>query len=194
MPALESFAMNAAGPTAGRPTAPIGGVVVWITGLPSSGKSVFAELTAERLRDGGVPCCVLDGDAVRTALVPAPGYGDAARDAFYATLARLAALLATQGMVVLVPATAHRARYRREARGLAPEFVEVYVNTDVAECTRRDAKQLYAAVRAGKASGVPGVDLKYEAPEHPDVLARGGLDNRAAAELTELVKRILADR
>ena len=68
------------------------GGVVWITGLPSSGKSTLAEKVAHRLRSAARSCVVLDGDAVRAALVPAPGYGPEARDAFYATLARLAAL------------------------------------------------------------------------------------------------------
>ena len=93
------------------------GVVVWLTGLPSSGKSTLARRVAATLRAAGRAVALLDGDEVRACLVPSPGYDDAGRGAFYATLARLAALLAHQGLVVLVPATAHRAEYRRHVPG-----------------------------------------------------------------------------
>jgi len=156
------------------------GAVVWITGLPSSGKSTLAERVQRRLIEAGISCCTLDGDAVRAALVPSPGYTPEARDAFYATLARLAALLAGQGLVAVVPATAHHARYRAEARRLAPRFVEVYVAVSTDECRRRDAKGLYAATGAGRATGLPGADLAYEVPDAPDVTATGGEDDEAA--------------
>src|SRR5262249_2375634 len=96
------------------------GVVVWLTGLPRSGTPTLAEAVRAALAARGRATLVLDGDAVRAALVPSPGYDAAARDAFYATLARLAALAARQGLVVLVPATAHRRAYRDEARAVAP--------------------------------------------------------------------------
>ena len=134
------------------------------------------------------PRCVLDGDDVRGALVPPPGYAPGARDAFYATLARLAALAAAQGLVVVVPATAHRAAYRDEAKRLAPAFIEVHVDVGPDECRRRDAKGLYAAAGAGRAAGLPGADLAYEPPAAPrrgrlgrrDDEARGGSRPRAA--------------
>jgi adenylylsulfate kinase len=159
------------------------GVVVWITGPPSSGKSTLARALAGRLRDAGRPSCALDGDEVRGALVPPPGYDPEARDAFYATLARLAALLAAQGLVVVVAATAHREAYRAEARRLAPGFVEVHVDVDADECRRRDAKGLYAA----GVPGLPGGDLVYERPAAPDVVAHGGLDEAAAARVLALL-------
>ncbi|HET6922420.1 MAG TPA: adenylyl-sulfate kinase, partial [Anaeromyxobacteraceae bacterium] len=75
---------------------PQGGTVIWITGLPASGKSTLAARLRERLEALGRPAVVLDGDAVREALVPRPGYSAEERDAFYRTLAGLAALLALQ--------------------------------------------------------------------------------------------------
>src|SRR5262249_17912043 len=72
------------------------GAVVWMTGLPSSGKSTLAAALQAALGRAGRPACTLDGDAVRAAIVPSPGYTPEARDAFYATLARLAALVAGQ--------------------------------------------------------------------------------------------------
>jgi adenylylsulfate kinase len=169
------------------PSTRAGGIVVWMTGLPSSGKSTLAELARAPIERAGFACCTLDGDVVRSALVPAPGYTPESRDAFYATLARLAAMLAAQGLVVLVPATAHRAAYRAEARSLAPDFLEIFVKTDASECARRDAKGLYAAASAGRAAGLPGVDLDYERPESPDLVADGGRDAAAALRLVELL-------
>ncbi len=165
------------------------GVVIWLTGLPSSGKSTLAARVHAQLLQRGRASCVLDGDEVREALVPPPGYGPEARDAFYATLARLASLLAHQGLVVLVPATAHRAAYRAEARALAPAFIEVYVQVSVEECARRDAKGLYAAVAEGRAEGLPGLDLAYEAPRALEVLASGGHDDGAITEILARVDR-----
>lgn len=160
------------------------GAVVWLTGLPSSGKSTLAERTAAALRAAGHGCCVLDGDEVRSSLVPAPGYDDAARDDFYETLARLAAMLARQGLVVLVPATAHRRRYRRRARELAPRMVEVHVTTDAATCAERDAKGLYAKAAAGELdAGVPGAGAAYEPPQDPEVSAEGGRDDEAVERI-----------
>lgn len=163
------------------PTAPGGsagagpdGTVVWFTGLPSSGKSTLAGEVRSELRARGVAVAVLDGDAVRAALHPAPGYDPAARDDFYRTLADLAVLLAAQGLVVLVPATAHLARYRAYARAGAPRFVEVWVRTTADECARRDAKGLYAAASGGAAPGLPGAGVAYEEPLDPEVVARDG--------------------
>jgi adenylylsulfate kinase len=155
------------------------GVVAWITGRPSSGKSTLGERLRGEIEARGRAACLLDGDAVRAALVPRPGYDPAARAAFYETLARLAALLAAQGLVVIVAATAHRRAFREAARALAPRFVEVFVDVSSATCAERDAKGLYAAAREGRAREVPGADLDFEPPDRADVVARGGLDDEA---------------
>ncbi|MEB2312712.1 MAG: adenylyl-sulfate kinase [Sorangiineae bacterium] len=167
------------------------GVVVWITGLPSSGKSTLARALAERLAQRGVPCCLFDGDEVRAALVPRPGYDEASRDDFYATLGNLAALAARSSLVVLVAATSHRAEYRRRARAVAPAFVEVFIDVPREVAARRDAKGLYRAVAAGRERGLPGADLVYERPAAPEV-ALGGTDDEAA--LGRLLRLIEATR
>lgn len=162
-------------------------VVVWLTGLPSSGKTTLARHVAERLRAEGCAACLLDSDEVRAALVPAPGYDDAGRDAFYETLAQLAALLAKQGIVALVPATANRRRYRERARAVAPAFVEVYVSTPADVCEARDAKGLYAAARDGNVASLPGSGADYEPPTSPDVLAPAGDSDEAVAAIVRLI-------
>ncbi|MBK7857849.1 MAG: adenylyl-sulfate kinase [Archangiaceae bacterium] len=158
------------------------GAVLWFTGLPASGKSTLA---LEVQRALGRPAVLLDSDALRAAVFPDLGYGPAARDRFYRALAELAALLARQGHLVLVAATAHRRAYRAHARRLAPRFIEVFVDTAREECARRDPKGLY---RAGVA--LPGRGPKYEAPLHPEVRAEGGATPAAVrACLTALAAR-----
>ena len=148
------------------------GVVVWLTGLPSSGKSTLSGRVAEALRSAGRAVVELDGDVVRAAIVPPHGYDDASRADFYETLARLAAALAGQGLCVLVPATASRATFRARARTLAPRFVEVFVDVDPTECARRDAKGLYAR----QVADLPGATATYERPTAPEVVATGSGD------------------
>lgn len=147
------------------------GVVVWFTGLPSSGKTTLAHRVAEALAERSIHPVVLDGDEVRGLLRPHPGYDSASRDAFYETLGRLAGLLATQGHVVLVPATAHKRMFRARAKVFAPRFLEVYVDTPLSECARRDTKGLYAKSHAGEIEALPGIGDSYEPPENPNVTA-----------------------
>ncbi len=163
-----------------------GGVIVWITGRPSSGKSALGERLRKRFLHAKRPVVLLDGDAVRAAMKPAVGYNEQARRDYYETLANLAALCAHQGLVVIVPATAHLREYRNRAREMAPRYIEVYVHVAAARCAERDAKGLYAAVRDGRVTGVPGADVPYEAPEAPDVIALGGYDDEAITKIVRL--------
>jgi adenylylsulfate kinase len=169
----------------------VSGVVVWITGKPSSGKSTLALSLREALAAQGVASCILDGDEVRSAFVPRHGYDPKSRDEYYATLGNLAGVLARQGLVVVVPATAHLEAFRQRARTRADAFLEVYVEATQEEVEARDAKGLYRAVREGRAGGVPGADLGYEVPERPDVVAHGGHDRAAVARISLLVTELL---
>lgn len=175
-----------------RTSAPCG-VVVWFVGLPASGKTTLARSVAAALvaRDGE-RAVLLDGDEVRAVLRPAPRYDAGARDAFYATLASLAALLGQQGHVVLVAATAHLRRYRDAARALSPRFLEVLLDTSAQECARRDPKGLYARAQADPAtSTLPGVGVAFERPERPELVARPG-DPDAAAHVLAAIAAVRA--
>ncbi len=173
------------------------GAVVWVTGLPASGKSTFARRLRDRLRALGLPTTVLDGDAMRTALVPAPGYDPAGRAAFYETLGNVALALAADGVVAIVAATANRRAFRDRVRaGLSsrskaserPErFVEVFVDVPPEVCAARDPKGLWAKARAGEAPELPGGGAAYEPPTAPEVVARGGEDAEAVAKAAALV-------
>lgn len=164
------------------------GLVVWLTGYPASGKSTLARAAAESLRQRSCAVCVLDGDQVRATLRPIPGYDDQARSDFYASLAGLAALLARQGLVVMVPATANRTAYRDAARAMAPRFLEVFVDTPLAECQRRDPKGLYQL----SPSTLPGAGASYEPPAHPDLVVTP--DSPSTDRLVQLVESTVAAR
>jgi adenylylsulfate kinase len=160
------------------------GVVVWFTGFPASGKSTLARAVAARLIEGGREPVLLDGDEIRAVLVPSPGYDYVARDGFYRTLGNLACLIAAQGRIVLVPATAYRRAWRDRTREHAPRFVEVHVATPLEECRRRDAMGTYARATAG--STVPGVGVEYEPPTAPEVVA---LDSSAVDAVLAALER-----
>jgi adenylylsulfate kinase len=159
----------------------VSGAVVWFTGLPASGKTTLARRAQRRL--GGV---LLDGDALRDVL-EAEDFAD--RDVFYRRLAALAAMLANQGHVVFVAATAPRRAHRDRARMLAPRFIEVHVATPLAECERRDPKQLYARARRGEAPLLPGVGVPYEPPLSPEVTTGGDVISAIERELCRTSER-----
>lgn len=164
------------------------GCVAWFTGLPASGKSTLARAVRDRLRRAGAACVLLDGDEVRAAISPAPGYDDAGRSGFYQTLAQLAALLARQDLVVLVAATAHRRAYREQARQLAPRFLEIYLMASLATCRARDPRGLYQAAAQGHFRTLPGAGAEYQPPlaaevEVPEEEALGAAAARCAALL-----------
>jgi len=156
--------------------------VVWITGLPSAGKTLLASRLARRLPHP----VMLDSDEVRLALAM-NDYGPEGRELFYRALAGLAGLLARQGHVVIVAATSPGRHQRRLARSLAPRFIEVYVDTPATECAERDAKGLYAASARGDVDALPGVGVPYEPPTVADVVAHGGKDDDALAAILHLV-------
>jgi adenylylsulfate kinase len=163
------------------------GIVIWLTGLPQSGKSTLARCVRDRIAPRR-SCVLLDSDDVRAA-IGATHYGASERDAFYRVLAGLAALLAREGHVVLVAATAARRAYRDAARAAAPDYAEVWVKTPLAECEARDTKGLYAHARSGVAPDLPGIGVAYEAPAAPEIIADGGLDAAAAAAIERRIEQ-----
>ena len=149
------------------------GVTVWLTGLSGSGKSTVAAAVERRLLEAGVPAYLLDGDNLRHGLNGDLGFGAAERSENVRRVGEVARLFADAGVVTLVPlispyrADRERARAAHDAAGL--RFVEVFVNTPIDECERRDPKGLYAKARAGEILGFTGIDDPYEPPTSPDL-------------------------
>lgn len=166
------------------------GAIVWLTGLPSSGKSTLARRVQERLTRAGRATVLLDGDELREVL-GAHAYDAADRDEFYRALAALAALVANQGIAVLVAATAPKREHRARARALIDRgtFVEVWVKTPLSVCEARDPKGLYARARRGETNELPGVGVAYDPPIAPEVVADGGRDDAAAVAIERVLDR-----
>jgi adenylylsulfate kinase len=167
------------------------GFAVWITGLPSSGKSTLAVALRAQLEARGVQPTVLESDALRPAITPNPSYGEEERDAFYREMADRGALLAQCGVPVIFDATANRRAYRARARAQIPRFLEVYVECPLKTCMSRDPKGIYRKGREGSATAVPGLQAPYEPPANPEVVVRGDQEDpeeaaaRVVAELAE---------
>ncbi|MCB9727084.1 MAG: adenylyl-sulfate kinase [Deltaproteobacteria bacterium] len=163
------------------------GTVVWLTGRPAAGKTTLAAALVERLRGRGVEVRWLDSDALRRELTPEPTYSPEERDAFYRRLAELAVDAAREGAVAVISATAHRRRWRDEAREAAPRFIEVWVRADDEVLRARDPKGLYARAAEGAVEGLPGVDVAFEAPAAAEVEIATDQES-----VTSAVSRILA--
>ena len=145
--------------------------VLWFTGLSGSGKSTIANLVERRLVAMGRHTMVLDGDNVRHGLNRDLGFTEADRVENIRRIAEVSKLFVEAGLIVLV---SFISPYRAE-RGLARdtveagEFLEIYVDTPVEECRRRDPKGLYAKADAGQLVNFTGVDAPYEPPTAPEL-------------------------
>lgn len=145
------------------------GFAIWLTGLPASGKSTIAAALKPQLEALGLTVEVLESDAVRRVLTPAPTYSPVERVLFYRALAFTAARLVARGVTVIVDATANRRAYRDFARSLIPRFIEVAVESPLETCMQRDYKGTYRRGQQGESTTVPGLQEAYEAPLNPEL-------------------------
>lgn len=151
---------------------------IWFTGLSGSGKSTIANLLEKRLYAEGKHTYLLDGDNVRHGLNRDLGFTEADRVENIRRVGEVARLMVDAGLIVLVSFISPFRSERRMARDLFAEgeFVEVYVDTPIEECERRDVKGLYAKARKGELKNFTGIDSPYEAPESPQVHIRAAID------------------
>ena len=149
------------------------GRTVWLTGLSGSGKSSVAVLVEQKLLERGCPAYVLDGDNLRHGLNADLGFSMADRAENLRRLAHIATLMADSGLTVLVPAISPLQEHRELARSVHTaqgfEFFEVFLDTPLADCERRDPKGLYAKARAGEITHFTGIDSPYQRPKNPDL-------------------------
>ncbi len=149
------------------------GATVWLTGLSGSGKSTVASAVQERLLDAGRPVYVLDGDNVRHGLNGDLGFSAEDRAENVRRVSEVARLFADAGVLALVPVISPYRADRERARAIhdaaALTFIEVFVDTPIEECERRDPKGLYVKARAGEITGFTGIDDPYEAPTDPEL-------------------------
>ncbi|MFI8962678.1 adenylyl-sulfate kinase [Streptomyces sp. NPDC053493] len=172
------------------------GGTVWLTGLPSAGKTTLALGLAERLRADGHRVQVLDGDELRAALSAELGFSKEDRDTNVRRVGYVAGLLAAHGVTVLAPVIAPYAVSRAAVRDLhaarGVPYLEVHVATSVETCADRDVKGLYAKQAAGDLRGLTGVDDPYEAPVDPDL--RLATEELTVEESIQRLRALLTER
>ncbi len=150
--------------------------VLWFTGLSGSGKSTVAGALESALVERGYHTYLLDGDNVRHGLCQDLGFSTQDRRENIRRIGELSKLMADAGLIVLSAfISPHRAE-RELVRSLLPdnEFIEVFVNTPLEVCERRDPKGLYKKARAGEIANFTGIDSEYETPENPEINLQAG--------------------
>lgn len=171
------------------------GPVIWLTGLSGAGKTLLAHALVTELVERGRSAYVLDGDRLRDGLCSDLGFAPEDRAENVRRVAHAAALLADAGSVVAValisPYRADRAGARQIVEDSGCEFLEVFLNTPLEVCERRDPKGLYARARAGQLPEFTGVSAPYEPPAAPDLELRPA--EQTPAELVRAVLTHLPD-
>jgi bifunctional enzyme CysN/CysC len=171
------------------------GATVLFTGLSGAGKSTLAAAVEEAFVRTGRPAFMIDGDNLRHGLNADLGFSDRDRTENVRRAGEVAAMFAEAGSLALIALICpfeedrHFIRALHEQAGLA--FAEVFVDTSIEECERRDAKGLYARARAGQLPGFTGIDSAYEVPAHPDLVV--GPDAGSLPERISLVLGLLDD-
>jgi bifunctional enzyme CysN/CysC len=164
--------------------------ILWFTGLSGSGKSTIANLVEKELHAEGAHTYLLDGDNVRHGLNRDLGFTDADRVENIRRVGEVARLFVDAGLLVLCSFISPFRAERRMIRELVAEgeFIEVFIDTPLEECIRRDPKGLYARARSGKIKNFTGIDSPYEVPEQAEIVIA-----TPAASPEEAARRIVAD-
>lgn len=146
--------------------------VIWLTGLPASGKTTIARALQALFTSEGVAACVLDGDELRGGLNRDLGFTASDRAESVRRTAEVARLIADAGLHVIVALVSPYASDRARAQEIVgpSRFIEVFVDTPVSVCEARDPKGLYRRARTGALRGMTGVDDPYERPAHPAIV------------------------
>ena len=167
------------------------GVLVWLTGLPSSGKSTIAFTAEHALMDRGRLAYVLDGDNIRHGLNANLGFSAEDRAENIRRIGEVGKLFVDSGVITL---TSFVSPYREDRDNVRStlgegEFLEVFIDTPVEVCEQRDPKGLYAKARAGEIPNFTGISDPYEAPENPElvILTADCSPEEAAAMILDLL-------
>jgi adenylyl-sulfate kinase len=145
--------------------------IVWFTGLSGSGKSTIASAVEQKLFELGHHTYLLDGDNIRHGLNKDLGFSDQDRVENIRRIGEVSKLMVDAGLIVLTAFISPFKSDRDMVRSLVQdyEFIEVYMNTPIEECERRDPKGLYKKARKGEIKHFTGIDSQYEIPQKPEV-------------------------
>jgi len=147
------------------------GACIWFTGLSGSGKSTTADVLTSLLLEAGRQVTVLDGDVVRTHLSKGLGFSKEDRDINIRRIGYVAAEIVRHGGVVVCAAVSPYRATRNDIRNLVggEQFIEVFVDTPLEVCEKRDVKGMYAKARSGEIKDFTGIDDPYEEPIRPEI-------------------------
>ena len=145
--------------------------LMWFTGLSGSGKSTIANVVEQELHKQGIKTYTLDGDNIRKGINSDLSFAPEDRTENIRRIAEISNLMVEAGLVVLAAFVSPYKKDREKIRSIVKDvnFVEVFINTSVEECERRDVKGLYKKARAGEIKNMTGISAPYEAPENPDI-------------------------
>ena len=163
-------------------------MVIWVTGLSSSGKTTLCNALWERLKPERPELVLLDGDAVRMAFGGGLGHREEDRVVQITRIQNMAKMLSDQGLVVLVAALYANPELLAWNRGNIRRYFEVYLKASPETVRQRDNKDLYAKADSGDMSDVVGVDIPWHAPESPDLI----IDCDAGESVDLLASRVLS--
>jgi len=168
--------------------------IIWFTGLPAAGKSTIANMVEQQLNAAGHHTMLLDGDNVRHGLSRDLGFTEVDRVENIRRVGEVAKLMVESGLIVLCSFISPYRAERDMVRNLVEpdEFIEVFIDTPIEDCVRRDPKGLYAKAQTGQLKNFTGIDAPYEAPENPE-LHLHTIDS-LPGQLATRVLRALADR
>lgn len=158
--------------------------VIWLTGLPCSGKTTLALEIKNLVLDLNLKCVHLDGDEIRK-LFPNTGFSKEDRDQHIKRVGHLASLLEEQEAIVLVSLVSSVRAARDFSRSLCKNFFEVHVNTPLEICEERDNKGLYRKARLGEIQNFTGVSDPFEEPENPEL--RISSNSKSATEISRII-------
>ncbi|MFA6768751.1 MAG: adenylyl-sulfate kinase [Parabacteroides sp.] len=167
-------------------------VMIWFTGLSGSGKSTIAIALERELHRRGLLCRILDGDNIRSGINNNLGFSEADRVENIRRIAEIGKLFIDTGIITIAAFISPMNSLREMAASIIGKnnFFEIYVNTSLAECERRDVKGLYAKARRGEIKEFTGISAPFEEPLHPD-LVLDTLTLSVKQSVDELLKLIL---
>jgi adenylylsulfate kinase-like enzyme len=168
--------------------------VIWITGLSAAGKTTLGRLLVKALQDQGMAAILLDGDELRNALAAKSNHTASARLDLAYKYSRLANLIASQGVTVVVSTVALFHTIHQWNRENINGYFEVYLKVPIEELKRRDPKGIYTLYEKGLLTDVAGLDMKVEEPQCPDLLIEFHPDVGPEEVLAELMGALKTKR
>ena len=163
--------------------------VIWLTGIPGSGKTTLAIELQKHFEKKGSPIEILDGDEIRKTLSKDLGFSPEDRKEHNRRVIFVAKILAKNGVTTIIPLISPYRETRANARKEIPNFVEVWVKASVDECKKRDPKGLYKKAMAGEIKNLTGLQAPYEEPQNPELIL--DTEKHSIEESVELITSTL---